>query len=56
MARTNSMQLPDYDELREILKHEAVRSIPDEKRNAHYVDFATILELLLAYRLPTSFF
>lgn len=53
--RTKVTELPSYQELCEILAHEAVRPIPKGKENKHYSDFAAILELLRSYDLPTSF-
>ncbi|MHB8651859.1 MAG: YdcF family protein [Minisyncoccota bacterium] len=54
--RTTPTQLPSYQELCDILTHEASRPIPKEKEGAHYGDFTTILALLNTYNLPTNFF
>ncbi|MFH0792391.1 MAG: ElyC/SanA/YdcF family protein [bacterium] len=55
-TRTNSTQLPSYQELCDILAHEAPRPIPQERQQNHYSDFTTIRALLNSYGLPTKFF
>lgn len=54
--RTDHSQLPTYQELCDILAHEATRPLPTGKEQAHYGDFSTIIELLKSYDLPTRFF
>jgi hypothetical protein len=54
--RTSPTQLPSYTELCHILASEGVRSIPSEKENMHYGDFTSIVALLRAFNLPTTFF
>ena len=54
--RTNSAQLPSYQELCDILAHEAPHQIPQEKKQTHYGDFATMRALLNSYGLSTKFF
>jgi hypothetical protein len=53
--RTSPAQLPSYQELLDILAHEAARPIPPEKQDIHYGDFSTIRALLESYDLSTKF-
>lgn len=54
--RTESIQLPSYDELCSILLLEGSRQIPETKEHTHYTDFSSILTLLKEFKLSTKFF
>jgi hypothetical protein len=54
--RTQSIQLPSYIELCNILSFEANRQVPSKKENIHYTDFSCIIELLREFKLSTQFF
>lgn len=54
--RTESIQLPSYDELCSILLLEGYRQIPETKKHTHYTDFSSIVTLLKEFKLSTKFF
>ncbi len=54
--RTQPIRLPDYDQLRAILRHEGPREVPLAKKHDHYADFSVIRALLVEYGLATDFF
>jgi hypothetical protein len=54
--RTESIQLPSYDELCSILSLEGSRQTPETKEHTHYTDFSSILTLLKEFKLSTKFF
>ena len=54
--RTQSTQLPSYDELCKILSSEEYREVPTEKEYIHYTDFSYIINLLNEFRLSNKFF
>jgi len=54
--RTHPGELPDYNELCDILTHEAIRPITQGKEGTPDPDFTTITALLNTYNLSTAFF
>ncbi len=54
--RTSAVQLPTFQELQSIFASEITRPIPKEKEGIHFTDFSTILSLLDAYDISSSFF
>lgn len=56
VMRTEPFQLPSYEELLSILKHEDTRTIPIEKERNHYAEFSTLCALLQEYDMPSKLF
>jgi hypothetical protein len=54
--RTQSIQLPSYEELCNIVSFEANRKVLSKKENIHYTNLSCIIELLREFKLPTTFF
>lgn len=52
--RDNYLQLPSPKEIEKILKTEADRDIPQENRHKHFVDFASLIELMKVYGVPVQ--
>ncbi len=54
--RTSATQLPSYEELLAILEKEGKRDVPLDKKDLHYANFSSIINLLNSFNLPASFF
>lgn len=56
IKRTKFTQLPEGQELQNILSKEAKRPVPKEKQNKHYPDFSSAIQLLRKYSLSPDIF
>ncbi len=54
--RTDFTSLPTVAELKKIISQESQRLVQGSKKDIHYPDFRTIIQLLEHFQLPTTYF